>query len=147
MAVAKAAGAARIVAVDINPRRLEFAQSYVATDVFTPPSNETGESNMSLSERAAALMKEQLGIGAMRPTGIDVVMDATGAEPCIQMSLLIVKPGGKYVQVRNIIVVPEYHSILMDQVGFGPNEVKIPITALLVKEITVTGSFRYGVSV
>lgn len=38
MAVAKALGASRIVAVDISPERLAFAKSYAATDIYIPVS-------------------------------------------------------------------------------------------------------------
>jgi D-xylulose reductase len=38
MAVAKALGARRIIAVDIQQERLDFATSYVATDSFLPVS-------------------------------------------------------------------------------------------------------------
>jgi D-xylulose reductase len=38
MAVAKGLGARRIVAVDINQDRLDFAKSYAATDVVVPVS-------------------------------------------------------------------------------------------------------------
>lgn len=102
MAVAKAIGAMRVVAVDINPLRLEFARSYAATDVFLPPTKEIGESNMSYAKRISALMKEQLGIAERGPAAMDTVIDATGAESCIQAALLIVKTGGRYVQVRKV---------------------------------------------
>ena len=36
MAVAKGLGASRIVAVDINEERLNFAKGYAATDVYVP---------------------------------------------------------------------------------------------------------------
>ena len=38
MAVAKALGARRVVAVDINQERLEFAKTYAATDIYIPVS-------------------------------------------------------------------------------------------------------------
>lgn len=38
MAVAKALGARRVIAVDINPDRLAFAKTYAATDVYQPVS-------------------------------------------------------------------------------------------------------------
>lgn len=38
MAVAKALGAARVVAVDIQKERLDFAKRYAATDIFLPVS-------------------------------------------------------------------------------------------------------------
>lgn len=38
MAVAKGLGAGRIIAVDINEDRLNFAKNYAATDIYTPVS-------------------------------------------------------------------------------------------------------------
>lgn len=40
LAVAKGLGAAKIIAVDINEERLDFAKSYAATDIYFPASNE-----------------------------------------------------------------------------------------------------------
>lgn len=100
MAVAKALGASRIVAVDIVPSRLEFAKSYAATETFLPPAFEAGESKMAYSKRASELLKKQLGVEDRGPNSLNVVVDASGAEVCIQMSLLIAKIGGTFVQVR-----------------------------------------------
>lgn len=36
MAVAKALGARRVIAVDIQQDRLDFAKSYAATDIYLP---------------------------------------------------------------------------------------------------------------
>jgi D-xylulose reductase len=102
MAVAKALGAARIVAIDIVPSRLEFAKSYAATDTFLPPPFEAGETKMAYSKRASALLKQQLGVEERGPNSLDVVIDASGAEVCIQMALLIAKIGGTFVQVFGI---------------------------------------------
>lgn len=38
MAVAKALGARRVIAVDIQQERLDFAKSYAATDIYLPVS-------------------------------------------------------------------------------------------------------------
>jgi threonine dehydrogenase-like Zn-dependent dehydrogenase len=51
MAVAKALGARRILAVDIQPRRLEFAKDYAATDVHVASPKLPGEANMAYSKR------------------------------------------------------------------------------------------------
>ena len=102
MAVAKALGASRIIAVDIVQSRLEFAKSYAATETFLPPRFNEGESKMDYSKRASNLMKEQLGIADRGPQAIDIVLDASGAEVCIQMSLFIVRAGGTFVQVNYV---------------------------------------------
>ena len=55
---------------------------------------------MVYSKRASALLKEKLGIERHGPKGLDLVVDASGAEVCIEMGLLIAKVGGTFVQVR-----------------------------------------------
>jgi D-xylulose reductase len=114
-AVGKAYGASKIVSVDIQPSRLEFAKEYSATHTFTPE-------RVSAEENAARLLKEtELGEGA------DAVIDASGAEPSIQTSIHVVRRGGVYVQG-----------------GMGKPDITFPIMALCLKEVTAKGSFRYG---
>ncbi|EKM59197.1 uncharacterized protein PHACADRAFT_249477 [Phanerochaete carnosa HHB-10118-sp] len=127
MAVAKALGARRIIAVDILSSRLEFAKSYAATDVYLPPKPNEGESKIQYSERNAKTMQEQLGIELRGRSAIDLVVDASGAEASIQTGILIARHGGRYVQV-----------------GMGAPNVTLPITTALVKELAIKGSFRYG---
>lgn len=115
MAVAKAFGASKIVAVDINEERLQFARKYAATHEFR-------SARVSAEENAANLIKEcELGLGA------DVIIDASGAEPCIQTAIHALRIGGTYVQG-----------------GMGKNEITWPIAAMCSKELTVKGSFRYS---
>ncbi|CAE6488916.1 unnamed protein product [Rhizoctonia solani] len=126
MAVAKALGARRIVAVDIAPHRLEFAKNYAATDAFLPPKMEEGESKPVYAARAAAELKKKFELSDRGDHSIDVVIDASGAEVCVQMGFHIIRVGGTYVQV-----------------GMGP-DAQIPFGQMMVKELTVRGSFRYG---
>ncbi|KAG9317418.1 hypothetical protein JVU11DRAFT_1617 [Chiua virens] len=127
MAVAKAFGASRIIAVDIVSSRLDFAKGYAATDVYQPPPVTQGESKTEYSRRSAAAMRQQLGIAEHGPNAIDLVVDASGAEVSIQTGIHIVKTGGTYVQV-----------------GMGPSDITIDMTVVIVKEIVMKGSFRYG---
>jgi D-xylulose reductase len=99
MAVAKALGAERVIAVDIVPSRLEFAKSYAATHTWLPPKPEEGESRMNYSRRNADLMKKEFAIADSGPGQIDLVIDASGAEVSIQTGIHIVKSGGTFVQV------------------------------------------------
>ena len=86
-AVAKAYGAKKIVTVDINEQRLNFALQYAATDKFS-------SARVSAEENAKNLIKDcELGPGA------DVIIDASGAEPCIQTAIHALRMGGTYVQV------------------------------------------------
>jgi L-iditol 2-dehydrogenase len=60
-------------------------------------------------------------------TGVDVVMDATGAEPCIECGMWALKRGGTFVQA-----------------GLGSLRIAYPIGQLCDKEAALKGSFRYG---
>jgi len=127
LAVAKAFGAKRIIAIDIIPSRLEFAKSYAATDIYIPSTPESGESRIAYSRRNATEMKKQLGIEDRGDKGVDIVVDASGAEVSIQTGIYLAKTGGTFLQV-----------------GMGNSEVTVPITLILTKQLTVKGCFRYG---
>src|SRR6266849_103952 len=73
MAVAKAIGASRIIAVDILQSRLDFAEKYAATDVFRPPPLQEGEPATVYSQRAADLLRANLGVEDRGDKSIDVV--------------------------------------------------------------------------
>ncbi|KZT41191.1 xylitol dehydrogenase [Sistotremastrum suecicum HHB10207 ss-3] len=126
MAVAKACGASRVIAVDIVQARLDFAKGYAATDVFAPPKMQEGETKIAYSRRASAELSAALGVEDRGPNAIDLVIEATGAEVCIQMAIFLAKIGGTVVQV-----------------GMGSAEAQIPVTLALVKELALKGSFRY----
>ncbi|ELR08431.1 hypothetical protein VC83_01283 [Pseudogymnoascus destructans] len=114
-AVAKASGATKVVSVDIQQDRLDFAKNYASTHTFMP-------------ERVAAEVNaENLIKSADLGEGADAVIDASGAEPSIQTSIHVVRRGGVYVQA-----------------GMGKPDITFPIMALCTKEITMRGSFRYG---
>lgn len=85
--VAKALGATKIVSVDINEERLQFAQKYAATNIF--------RSQKESAQDSANRLIEECGLGE----GADVILDASGAEPCIQAAIYALRQGGTYVQV------------------------------------------------
>ena len=100
MAVARALGASRIVAVDIVPSRLDFARQYAGAETYVPLEMQAGsEDTLAYSLRNAKAMMEQLGIGARGPSGIDLAVDASGVEVSIQTGILVAKHGGMFVQV------------------------------------------------
>lgn len=57
--------------------------------------------------------------------GFDVAIEATGAEPCIQMAIHALRVGGSFVQT-----------------GLGHPNVNFPITVVSMNEITAKGCFR-----
>lgn len=99
MAVAKALGASRIIAIDIVESRLHFAKAYAATDIWKPIAPEANETRIVYSARNAKAMREGLGLGYGNLSGVDLVVDASGAEPSIQTALGLAKAGGTFVQV------------------------------------------------
>ncbi|KAK4705582.1 hypothetical protein P7C70_g620, partial [Phenoliferia sp. Uapishka_3] len=127
MSVAKALGAKTVIAVDVIEGRLTFAKEFAATDYYLPSKMQEGEDRITYSRRSADELRARFGFGERGPTGVDLVVDCTGAEICIQTGLFIAKHGGKFVQV-----------------GMGAENVTVPITQILAKELTVKGSFRYG---
>ncbi|PWY78177.1 putative D-xylulose reductase A [Aspergillus sclerotioniger CBS 115572] len=114
-AVAKAYGASKIIAVDIQKDRLEFAKNYAATATFEP-----AKATPSVN---AQQMIEENGLGS----GADVAIDASGAEPSVHTGIHVLRAGGTYVQG-----------------GMGKSEITFPIMAACTKELNVKGSFRYG---
>lgn len=114
-AVARAFGASKVIAVDIQPGRLEFAKHYAATATFEP-------SKAPPMDNATRLVEENdLG------TGADAVIDASGAEPSVHTGIHALRAGGTYVQG-----------------GMGRSELTFPIMAMCSKELNVRGSFRYS---
>ena len=114
-AVARAFGAAKVIAVDIQAGRLEFARTFAATASFLP-------SRVPPAENARALVLEH-GLGQ----GADVVIDASGAEASVHTGVHLLRPGGTYVQG-----------------GMGRDEINFPIMAVCTKELNLRGSFRYS---
>lgn len=99
IAVAKALGAARIIAVDIVQERLDFAKNYAATDVYLPPRFNPGETKIEYSKRNGDNLKAVLGITERGKNSLDLVIDASGAEVSIQTGFQVAKSGGTVVQV------------------------------------------------
>ena len=114
-AVAKSFGASKVIAVDIQQPRLDFAKEFAATGVFMPE-------KVSSQENAERMVKEHdLGLGA------DVAIDASGAEPSVQTAMHVLRNGGSYVQG-----------------GMGRDECTFPIMVACLKELKISGSFRYS---
>lgn len=114
-AVATAFGASKVIAVDIQESRLEFARGYATMATFMPE-------KVAATENAERLRREN-GLGA----GADVAIDASGAEPSVHTGIHVLRNGGTYVQG-----------------GMGRSEIQFPIMAACSKELTLRGSFRYG---
>ena len=98
-AVAREFGAATIFMVDINAAKLEFAWSFLASEgmflgTWLPSAPGSSE------EYAAALLAacERTENRSDEIPGFDVAIEATGAEPCIQMGIEVLRVGGAFIQ-------------------------------------------------
>ncbi|THY92312.1 GroES-like protein [Aureobasidium pullulans] len=114
-AVAKAFGAKSVVVVDIVESRLEFAREF------------SGAKSFQMTSQAPEANAESLCNTFGFAEGADVVVDATGAEPCIETGVHTLKRGGIFIQA-----------------GLGSPRVNFPIGQICDKEATLKGSFRYG---
>ncbi|GLA07963.1 hypothetical protein AnigIFM60653_009483 [Aspergillus niger] len=121
MAVAREFGASRVVGVDLSERKLEFAESVVGKRFwgggFVPSGD--GEDGRRLVEGFCGSDDDE--------AGFDVVIEATGAEACINLGIEVVKVGGVFMQT-----------------GLGRKNVSFPIGTVVAKEVVVKGCFRYG---
>lgn len=100
MAVAKALGSRKVIAIDVVQEKLDFAKNYAATDIWksTPPKD--GENTAEYARRQAKEIRDNLGVGQESgPNSFDLVVDCTGAEPCIATGIHLTGDGGTYVQV------------------------------------------------
>ncbi|KAE8379823.1 chaperonin 10-like protein [Aspergillus bertholletiae] len=122
-AVSKAYGAKKVIGIDISKSRAEFAKTFGADDVFVPPPPPADVSPEEWSEKLAKIIKEQFDFDE----GPDVVLEATGAQPCIQTGIHLTKKGGTYVQA-----------------GMGRENVMFPITTACIRDLTIRGSIRYS---
>ncbi|KAE8146933.1 chaperonin 10-like protein [Aspergillus avenaceus] len=122
-AVSKAYGAGKVAGVDISVARTEFARTFGADGVFVPPARPDEFGEEEWNEHVARVIKEQFELG----DGADVVLEATGAQACIQTGVHLTKKGGTYVQA-----------------GMGRENVVFPITAACVRALTIRGSIRYS---
>ncbi|KFA52698.1 hypothetical protein S40293_08761 [Stachybotrys chartarum IBT 40293] len=123
-AVAKAAGASKVIGVDISESRAKFAEDFAADGVFV--NNKKPVEGVDPVDAARAVGEEivvRYGLGE----GADVVLECTGAEPCIQAGIFAAKKGGTFVQA-----------------GMGRENVLFPITTACIRALTIKGSIRYS---
>ena len=89
-ALAKSCGASRIVAIDINQTRLDFAKANgFASQIHCLPTSDKAKTTDEQLRRA----KENMQIALTKfgeEDGFDVVYECTGAESCIQMAIHVV---------------------------------------------------------
>lgn len=86
-ALAKSYGASRIVAIDINQTRLDFAKDNgFASEVHCLPMMDKAKTTEEQLRRVKENMQNALAKFGEKD-GFDIVFECTGAEPCIQMAV------------------------------------------------------------
>lgn len=123
-AVAKAAGASKVIGVDISESRAQFAKDFAADGVCVSKSKAPeGTDPVDAARAVGEKIVAEFGLGE----GADVVLECTGAEPCIQAGVFAARKGGTYVQA-----------------GMGRENVMFPITTACIRALTIKGSIRYS---
>lgn len=125
-AVAKAYGCKNVIGVDISDGRLEMAKSFAADAVYKMPFKGKDEDHEAFCLRVSKEMTEKFNLGS----GADVILECTGAEPCIQVGVFISKLEARFIQA-----------------GMGKPFPAFPATEALIRNINYTGSLRYTVGV
>ena len=90
MAVAKAYGARTIIASDVSEKRVNFAKSYAATHAFVGKKRPEDKEIMEWNREQAAEVLKDAGVSG----GVDLVIEASGAEPCMQLGMTMLRHGG-----------------------------------------------------
>jgi D-xylulose reductase len=131
--VAKSYAAKKVIGIDMSQSRMDLAKSVLkcADGVFAPPpmpktDSVSADQESEWSAHVAGLIKKEFSLGE----GPDVVIDATGAQSCIQTGINLCKKGGMYVQA-----------------GMGRENVVFPITTACIRDLTIRGSIRYTAGV
>jgi D-xylulose reductase len=86
-------GAANIVILEKQPHRAQFARTYCADYTFVnlQRTAEDDAETFHYSNRVSThILKNVPGLNR----GFDVCLEATGAEECMQMAILLCRPGG-----------------------------------------------------
>lgn len=91
MALARAHGVSKIVAFDLIPKRVAFAKAQWADYAAVPPKREDGA---EYHDWANAYKERALTEAGVDTFGVDVAVDAAGAEEVIHAGIAFVRPGG-----------------------------------------------------
>ena len=95
--------------------RLHFAREFATTATYEMD-------NLSPEETARRTLSK-----TGSEMGPEIVIDATGAQPCISTGINAMRSGGTFVQV-----------------GLGASNIQFPVAQLCFKEGVCRGSFPYG---
>lgn len=90
MAVAKSYGVSKIAAFDIDQPRIDFALKHYADIGILCPLDTKSKEPLSFATEFANSVIQEHGLGS----GVDLTIEASGADACIQIGVMITKNGG-----------------------------------------------------
>ncbi|EGV65451.1 sorbitol dehydrogenase [Yamadazyma tenuis] len=125
-AVSKAYGCKKVIGIDISDGRLEFAKTFGADSVYKMPMRKETQGFEEFAKTVAQDINSKFGF----EQGADVILEATGAEPCMAVGVYASKFEGRFVQA-----------------GMGKEFCSFPVTDALIKQLSWTGSIRYSTGV
>jgi len=108
-------GAARIIGVDTVTARRELALKLGADHVVGAPGEDVSDS-----------IRQIAGAGPQGAARVDAIIECTGAEPVLARSIELIRPAGKLVLI-----------------GLSASSPTVDINALIVKQVSVRGTFAY----
>ncbi|KAK0498377.1 hypothetical protein EDD18DRAFT_1351062 [Armillaria luteobubalina] len=123
MATARAYGVTKILAFDISQRRVDFAKKLWADYAVLSPKVGQGQDYSEWAEGFKASALKEAGVDSW---GVDISVEASGAEVCMHAGITFVHSGGTYVQA-----------------GLGRAVNSFPTFQVVAKELDVIGSVRY----
>lgn len=91
MAVARAYGVSKILAFDISQSRVDFARSFCADYAALSPKAAEGEDYTTWSTGFKASALKEADVDSW---GVDVAVEASGAEACMHAAMEFLHPGG-----------------------------------------------------
>lgn len=137
MAVARAYGAKKIIAFDIEQSRVDFAVKYNADISVVCPFNMEKVEPLTFATDFMNSIIEKHGLGS----GVDLTIEATGAEACVQMAVVLTKSGGtcKLTTIKN----GSFHGLTVTviQAGLGKQLTSVPLFLFTAKELTMKGNY------
>ncbi len=91
MAVARAYGVSKILAFDISQKRVDFAKSLWADYSAVSP---VRLADQDILEWADAFKMQSMTDAGLETWGVDIAVEASGAEACMAAGMSFVHPGG-----------------------------------------------------
>lgn len=125
-AVSTVRGSKHVLMIDIAADKLEFARKFLPNVTTHLVSSERIHDEVSDSNKRTAATIMTRNTWLRDYGGAHCIVEATGAEPCMQLGIELARKGSIFVQV-----------------GMGRTYASVPMGTVCAKEMTVLGSFRY----